>query len=78
MLKKEMYVKSLRRSATLPQSIPQSASCDTLNLQVAPSPAMPTAVAPIEMHDLENVGSSLVTETQVRIILLNELTLERV
>ncbi|KAI0229507.1 GTPase-activating protein skywalker [Lamellibrachia satsuma] len=68
-VKKEMYVKSLRRSNAIPQSIPQSVSCDTLNLQVAPSVvapmvAAPTAAAPIDMQELADIGSSLVTPQQ--------------
>ena len=64
-IKKEMYVKSLRRSAALPHSIPQSVSCDTLSLMVAPSVAAPTAAAPIDMQELQDIGSSLVTPEQV-------------
>lgn len=72
-VKKEMYVKSLRRSNAIPQSIPQSVSCDTLNLQVAPSVvapmvAAPTAAAPIDMQELADIGSSLVTPQQVRFV----------
>lgn len=63
-LKKEMYVKSLRHSTALPQSIPQSVSCDTLNLQVAPLVAGPTEAAPIDMHELVDIGSTLVTPEQ--------------
>ena len=56
-VKEEMHVTSARRIASMPQNLPTSASCESLNLKVSRSFSGPI--------NLQNVGSGLVSSDEV-------------